>query len=82
MMICKADFEELFPELFQTRADAGRVSDPTLRCLARWEEDGGRVAQANPGSRPEDDNVGRSVPVQPNVIAMVSAFRDPCSGPQ
>lgn len=45
MMLCKADFEELFPDLFKpirhpvegTTADA-----PSAACIARWEDDGGR----------------------------------------
>ena len=43
MMICKADFEELFPELFQPSDMVSSVPGPSVKCLARWEDDGGRT---------------------------------------
>ncbi len=46
MMICRADFEELFPEIFQPRhrPAAINVADaPSPACVARWEDDGGRA---------------------------------------
>ncbi len=51
MMICKADFEELFPETFRShqRPLAGRtVGNPSPACLARWEDDGGRPSRQLP----------------------------------
>lgn len=45
MMICKADFEELFPDLFQPEpaTTANQMTKlPSVECLARWEDDGGR----------------------------------------
>jgi len=46
MMICKADFEELFPELFRPSATVSSVAEPSAKCLARWEDDGGRTTSA------------------------------------
>lgn len=45
MMICNADFEELFPDLFQTEPDPAVqqvAGEPSVECIARWEDDGGR----------------------------------------
>ncbi len=45
MMLCKADFEELFPETFklnQCHVAPIVAGDPGPACLARWEDDGGR----------------------------------------
>ena len=47
MMICKADFEELFPELFRPSDMERSVAEPGAKCLARREDDGGRTASAN-----------------------------------
>lgn len=47
MMICKADFEELFPELFRPGIMVSSVAEPSAKCLARWEDDGGRTTSAN-----------------------------------
>ena len=47
MMICKADFEELFPELFRPSDMERSVAEPSAKCLARWEDDGGRTTSAN-----------------------------------
>ncbi len=47
MMICKADFEELFPELFRPSDMVKSVAEPSAKCLARWEDDGGRTTSAN-----------------------------------
>ena len=47
MMICKADFEELFPELFRPSDMVRSVAEPSAKCLARWEDDGGRTTSAN-----------------------------------
>ncbi|MBN8189995.1 hypothetical protein JF540_25245 [Salipiger thiooxidans] len=47
MMICKADFEELFPELFRPSDMERSVADPGAKCLARWEDDGGRTTSTN-----------------------------------
>lgn len=48
MMICRADFEELFPECFASdtpkRGETKPVG-PSDTCMARWEDDGGRIAQ-------------------------------------
>lgn len=41
MMICKADFEDLFPEIFLPRDIGGSTAEPSAACLARWEDDGG-----------------------------------------
>ncbi len=46
-MICNADFEELFPALFQTepvRAACPRAQVPSAECIVRWDDDGGRQA--------------------------------------
>ncbi len=47
MMICKADFEELFPELFRPSDMERSVAEPSAKCLARWEDDGGRTTSTN-----------------------------------
>ena len=44
MMLCKADFEELFPELFPRENQATLSPAPSADCVARWEDDGGTVA--------------------------------------
>lgn len=47
MMICNADFEELFPALFRpapVSASAMPQPAPNASCIARWEDDGGRIA--------------------------------------
>ncbi|SMX48783.1 hypothetical protein [Maliponia aquimaris] len=59
MMICKADFEELFPHLFQPDPAPAPAPAPALapasrrmarsasvECLARWENEGGTVQPA------------------------------------
>ncbi len=53
MMICKSDFEDLFPEIFQ----------PDETCIARWEDDGGRtkrVPQVGPTSGSVQTSLGDS----------------------
>ncbi|MCB1328517.1 MAG: hypothetical protein KDK28_03255 [Maritimibacter sp.] len=47
MMICKADFEELFPELFRPSEVVRSVDEPSAKRLERWEDDGGRTTSAN-----------------------------------
>lgn len=47
MMLCKADFEELFPDLFRPRDVVSLTAEPSAGCLARWEDDGGRTTSAN-----------------------------------
>lgn len=47
MMICKADFEELFPELFRPSDMVRSVAEPSGKSLARWEDEGGRTTSAN-----------------------------------
>lgn len=42
MMICRADFEELFPETFRPTPKSDSGQSRTEECLARWEKDGGR----------------------------------------
>lgn len=49
MMICKADFEELFPHLFQPEPApvARKMARPaSAECLARWENEGGATLPA------------------------------------
>lgn len=45
MMLCKADFEELFPELFEQPRRTPAL--PSADCVARWEDDGGAPAVMN-----------------------------------
>lgn len=47
MMICKADFEELFPDLFRPTDIEPSAAKPSARCLERWEDDGGRTTSGN-----------------------------------
>ncbi|SEN99523.1 hypothetical protein SAMN05216227_10382 [Pseudorhodobacter antarcticus] len=49
MMICKADFEELFPEIFGSEprlSPKPKVHQPSVECLGRWEDDGGDLGAA------------------------------------
>lgn len=47
MMICKAEIEELFPELFRPSDMERSVAEPSAKCLARWEDNGGRTTSTN-----------------------------------
>lgn len=56
MMLCKADFEQLFPKSFaaehrpvQSSYAQAATSVPSAKCIARWEDDGGT---AIPATRP------------------------------
>ena len=52
MMICAADFEELFPDLFQpehVRTAPWPAKAASAECIARWEDDGG--LHVSPSSR-------------------------------
>ena len=52
MMICNADFEDLFPHLFKPEpafAARQKTTSPSASCIARWEDDGG---QSKPATRP------------------------------
>lgn len=56
MMICKADFEELFPATFKPKLRSSTVlalPEPAPACIARWEDDGGRTTPVTvrPGLR-------------------------------
>ena len=42
-MLCRADFEELFPEMFEPQVSATPAA-PSDDCVARWEDDGGAPA--------------------------------------
>lgn len=42
-MISDADFAEVFPIMTRTAACAASSSEPSDVCIARWEDDGGRV---------------------------------------
>lgn len=48
MMICRADFEELFPEMFEKedRAVDREPKDASDASISRWKDDGGRVIEA------------------------------------
>ncbi|SMC95513.1 hypothetical protein SAMN06295998_1137 [Primorskyibacter flagellatus] len=78
MMICKADFEELFPDLFkpepvaetrQTANPATLVTSPSAGCFARWEDDGGQEVPAKlrrravSSARPQYAGVSRPGPL-------------------
>ncbi len=46
MMICKVDFEEIFPEMFkpeQSQVASPNAPGPRTPCSDRWEDDGGRT---------------------------------------
>ena len=51
MMICRADFEDLFPLMFQPE-DNDWVAEPSALSVARWEDDGGRPAPVELTGRP------------------------------
>ncbi len=50
MMICRADFEDLFPHLFAPKARpvAKKVQIQKVACIARWKDDGGTVQTLPP----------------------------------
>ena len=52
MMICKADFEELFPHIFapdsRPSVAPGSGVKPGVASIARWEDDGGRTLAPQP----------------------------------
>lgn len=52
MMICKADFEDLFPELFLPRDTESSVAEPNTESVARWEDDSGRATSAETTPQP------------------------------
>ena len=46
MMLCKADFEDIFPDLFKPNHCAlteTPVAANSRECIARWEDEGGRL---------------------------------------
>jgi hypothetical protein len=46
MMICKPEFEELFPDMLkpeQCQVTAPSAPEPRTPCFDRWEDDGGRT---------------------------------------
>ena len=63
MMVCKADFEELFPEVFKPEGrDAERTAPAGARpaCIARWEDEGGALLRrAGAPGGPVSGNVRR-----------------------
>lgn len=75
MMICKADFEELFPRVTHPGRQRPSAATHFLRpapCILRWEDEGGRVsglpprrAAASCGSEPD-----RPRPPDPTVAVM------------
>ncbi len=51
MMLCKADFDELFPNMFdpgQRPLAALSSAAPDIACITRWEDDGGRTLAIQP----------------------------------
>ena len=72
MMICSADFEELFSDLFRPRAQANRAAESSAQCLARWEQDRGRVAPTDPDHRPENGSASRIRPAQAKAMRGVA----------
>lgn len=55
MMICKADFKELFPECFTTQIQIRcETAAPSQACIARWEDDGGRFGRDIAHSETQD----------------------------
>lgn len=57
MMICKADFEDLFPHLFQPQpapVPARAAKPQALACIARWENEGGRTGPVPQDRSPPD----------------------------
>ncbi|MEQ5827854.1 hypothetical protein ACGYKB_10990 [Sulfitobacter sp. 916] len=49
MMLCKADFEELFPELRRVKKE--ETPGPSMECVSRWEDDGGAPVSVRPPGR-------------------------------
>ncbi|AZQ68684.1 hypothetical protein EF888_17045 [Silicimonas algicola] len=73
MMICKADFEDLFPLMFQPE-DKVWVVEPSAKALARWEDDGGRAAPVEPSCRPAT-NCSRPLYLShPAITALTMSF--------
>ena len=68
MMICKADFEELFPEIFKSKGPAATAADPLPDdgCIDRWKDGAGRYV-----TRPNDTGQSK----RPKMFSSLSAIR-------
>ena len=58
MMLSAVDFDELFPPMTERDASCarGRSPSPSATCIARWEDDGGRVLH-HPEPRPAEERI-------------------------
>ncbi len=82
MMICDADFDELFSPMDETVRRAVRTLSLRSRgtaCIARWEDDGGRTLARQDRGKPATARTGRSISRKPDpttaglVLAMMPA---------
>ena len=69
MMICDADFDELFSPMDETMRRAAPfpgVLSPGTACIARWEDDGGRTPAGQEPGKPATVRTGRSISRKPD----------------
>lgn len=69
MMICDADFDELFSPMDETvrrAVPAAGLLSPTTACIARWEDDGGRTLARQDRGTPATVRTGRSISRSPD----------------
>ncbi len=77
MMICDADFQDLFPDLFPPSPQDATPKDASKTCLARGEDDGGRAHDAIPPRQASIARTGYRLPDQMRAgpaLAMMPAF--------
>ena len=53
-MLSDADFPDIFPWMAGRKEEDAGDRSPTASCIARWEDDGGRIGRAGEG-RPRAD---------------------------
>lgn len=73
-MICKADFEDLFPEMFRPRDNETSAAEPSAECVTRWEDDGGRGAPVAPTRQPDASCSRRPCLAHPAVFTVTMGF--------
>lgn len=69
MMICDADFDELFSpmdEPLRRAVPAVGLLSPSTACIARWEDDGGRTLARPERRTPATVRTGRSFSRKPD----------------
>ncbi|PVA08247.1 hypothetical protein [Thalassorhabdomicrobium marinisediminis] len=79
MMLSKADFEDLLPDVFPTSS----AEDPNAACIARWEDDGGQPERSPHTARAESADAAHWPPIGWAASAMaVAALGQSLAGPR